>query len=469
MRSCLFVLAFIINLAPSVALAQSAEATLTGTVKDTSSAVLPGVTITARNTATNESRTTVSAVDGLYRLTNLPRGTYEVKAEIPGFKTLTQSGVQLTVGEIVHLDFVLEVGGIAETVQVEGHSPLINIEEGRISYLVDEKRVAELPLNGRNAFQLMELQPGASSNPGNAILGGSAGGTTAFVNGQPNRANNFLLDGTDNNDQFTAGRTAVNPNVDLIQEFRISTNNFSAEFGRNSASAVSVVTKSGSNQFHGTAYEFLRNDALDSKSIFATTKDPLRFNQFGGTIGGPVAKNKLFFFGAYEGLRLTRGTTLLRTVETPELRALVAKQFPNSIANYLFTLFPSPTPTSNIRDIGRPVTGLQTQSIRNDPTVATNPAYIATGGGLYRNALQTTPDGIRPRRASAAEQSRWGGGWRKIKGMVPDVSADHPRDGDRRPSTILRGARARRQSPPGPASLNLRAKRAARGSRFASR
>src|SRR5262249_46366680 len=151
---------------------------------------------------------------------------------------------------IVHLDFALEVGGIAETVQVEGHSPLINIEEGRISYLVDEKRVAELPLNGRNAFQLMELQPGASSNPGNAILGGSAGGTTAFVNGQPNRANNFLLDGTDNNDQFTAGRTAVNPNVDLIQEFRISTNNFSAEFGRNSASAVSVVTKSGSNQFH---------------------------------------------------------------------------------------------------------------------------------------------------------------------------------------------------------------------------
>ena len=183
----------------------------------------------------------------------------------------------------------MEVGTLAETVQVEGHSPLVNTEEGRLSYLVDEKRVAELPLNGRNAFQLMELQPGASTNPGNAVLGGSAGGNTAFINGQSNRANNFLLDGTDNNDQFTAGRTAVNPNVDLIQEFRISTNNFSAEFGRNSASAVNVVTKSGTNQLHGTVYEFIRNDALDAKTIFATTKDPLRFNQFGATNGGPIA------------------------------------------------------------------------------------------------------------------------------------------------------------------------------------
>src|SRR5262245_26680515 len=240
----------------------------------------------------------------------------------------------------------------------------------------------------------MELQPGASTNPGNAVLGGSAGGNTAFINGQSNRANNFLLDGTDNNDQFTAGRTAVNPNVDLIQEFRISTNNFSAEFGRNSASAVNVVTKSGTNALHGTVYEFIRNDALDSKSIFATTKDPLKFNQFGFTNGGPLAKNKLFYFVAYEGLRLDRGVTLLRTVETPEFRQLVAQCYPNSIANFLLSRFPSPTPTTNLRDTGQPVAGLQTQNILNDPTVANNPNYVATGGGMYRNALQTTPDGI---------------------------------------------------------------------------
>src|SRR5689334_14042869 len=259
-------------LLPSFSFAQSASANLTGTIKDSSGGVLPGVSVTARNVATNETRSAVSETDGLYRITSVPRGTYEVKAELQGFKTLEKTGILLTVGETVRVDFTLEVGQVAETIQVQGQSPLVNTEEGRLSYLVDEKRVAELPLNGRNAFQLMELQPGASSNPGNAVLGGSAGGNTAFVNGQSNRANNFLLDGTDNNDQFTAGRTAVNPNVDLIQEFRLSTNNFSAEFGRNSASAVNVVTKSGSNQLHGTAYEFLRNDAFDSKSILAPRK-----------------------------------------------------------------------------------------------------------------------------------------------------------------------------------------------------
>jgi len=227
----------LVLLFPSGAFAQSSSATLTGIAKDSSGGVLPGVSISAKNVATNETRTTVTEIDGLYRITNLPRGTYEVKAELPGFKTLAQADLLLTVGETVRLDFTMEVGGVSETIQVQAHSPLVNTEEGRLSYLVDEKRVAELPLNGRNAFQLMELQPGASANPGNAVLGGSAGGNTAFVNGQSNRANNFLLDGTDNNDQFTAGRTAVNPNVDLIQEFRLSTNNFSAEFGRNSASA----------------------------------------------------------------------------------------------------------------------------------------------------------------------------------------------------------------------------------------
>jgi outer membrane receptor protein involved in Fe transport len=385
---------FMVLLASVAAFAQGVSANLTGTAKDTSGAVLPGVTITAVNAGTNDTRTTVTSTDGLYRLTNLPRGTYKVSAELQGFRVLTLEGILLTVGDTVRLDFVLEVGTVAETITVQGQSPLINTEEGRISYLVDEKRVAELPLNGRNALQLIELQPGSAANPGNAVLGGSAGGNSAFVNGQRNRANNFLLDGTDNNDQFTAGRVAINPNVDVIQEFRVSTNNFSAEFGRNSASAVNVVTKSGTNRQHGTAYEFVRNDRFDTKSVLATQKDPLEFNQFGATNGGAVVQNKLFYFAAYEGLRLTRGTTVVKTVETPEFRQLVAAQFPNSIANFLFQRFPSPAPTSNVRDIGRPVTGLQTENILNAPAVASNPDYAATGGGLYRNTLQGTADGI---------------------------------------------------------------------------
>ena len=168
-----------------------------------------------------------------------------MRAELEGFRTVSQSGVLLTVGDTVRLDFTLEIGTFTEVTQVTSQAALVNTEEGRISSLVDEKRVSELPLNGRNVFQLMELQPGATGNPGNVVLGGTAGGNSAFMNGQRNRANNFLLDGTDNNDQYTAGRVAVNPNVDMIQEFRVSSNNFSAEFGRNSSSVVNVVTKSG--------------------------------------------------------------------------------------------------------------------------------------------------------------------------------------------------------------------------------
>ena len=388
------VLGLLLALIPASALAQAASANLTGTVKDPSGAVLPGVTITARHVGTNETRTTVTTNDGLYRLSNLPRGTYQVSSELQGFKTVTNNDVLLTVGDTVRLDFTLEVGQVSETIEVVGQAALVNTEEGRLSYLVDEKRVAELPLNGRNAMQLMELQPGAPANPANVVLGGSAGGNTAFVNGQRNRANNFLLDGTDNNDQFTAGRVAVNPNVDVIQEFRIATNNFSAEFGRNSAAAVNVVTKAGTNQMHGTLYEFLRNDALDARTVFAQQKDPLRFNQFGGTTGGRVVRDKMFYFASYEGLRLKRGVTLLRTVETPEFRQLVAQRFPNSIGNFLLQNFPSPTPTSNIRDTGQPVAGLATQSSLNDPTVVSNPNYTPTGGTLYRNVLQGLPDGI---------------------------------------------------------------------------
>ena len=380
-------------LVPALAWAQAATATLTGTAKDTTGGVMPGVTITVRNQATNEMRTTVSSSDGLYRITNLPRGSYEVKAELEGFKTIAQSDVLLTVGDTVRLDFNLEVGALTEVVTVQSQAALVNTEEGRLSNLVDEKRVVELPLNGRNVLQLIDLQPGAVANPANVVLGGSAGGNTAFVNGQRNRANNFLLDGTDNNDQFTAGRVAVNPNVDMVQEFRVLANNFSAEFGRNSASVVNVVTKSGTNELHGTAWEFLRNDALDARTVFAREVDPLEFNQFGATTGGAIKQDRTFFFASYEGLRLTRGVTLVRTVETPEFRQLVAQRFPNSIANFLLQNFPSPNPTSNIRDTGQPVAGLGTDSPLNNPGVATNPNY-APQGGLFRNALQATPDGI---------------------------------------------------------------------------
>lgn len=389
---CLLSLIFVMA---ALAMAQSPTGTLTGTAKDSSGGVVPGVTIHLRNVDTNETRQTVTNEVGLYRVSSLPRGTYEVKAEMTGFKTVTQTDVQVTVGETVRLDFELEVGGLNENITVTSQASLVNTEEGRLSNLVDERRVMDLPLNGRNAMQLMELQSGAIANPNNAVLGGSAGGNTAFVNGQRNRGNNFLLDGTDNNDQYTGGRVSVNPSVDIIQEFRVSANNFSAEFGRNSSTAVNVVTKGGTNEIHGSAYEFLRNDALDARTTFAAKKDKLRFNQFGGTVGGPVIKDKAFFFGSYEGFRQTRGTTSLRTVETSQFRDLVISRFPKSVAAFLYKNFPAPAPTSNIRDTGQPVTGLATDSVLNTPGVANDPHYTRQGtGNFYTNTAQNVLDGI---------------------------------------------------------------------------
>src|SRR6266849_949215 len=152
MRTLIFRVSFIVMITPLAAFGQGSSAAFTGTVKDTSGGVLPGVTITAKNVATNDTRTTVTSNEGLYRLSNLSRGTYDVSGELQGFKTLTQSGILLSVGDTLRLDFALEVGTVAETITVAGQSPLVNTEEGRVSYLVDEKRVAELPLNGRNAM-----------------------------------------------------------------------------------------------------------------------------------------------------------------------------------------------------------------------------------------------------------------------------------------------------------------------------
>lgn len=378
----------------SLLLGQPVGATLIGTVKDISGGVLPGVEVTVHSPETGEERTVVSNAEGLYRITDLPRSHYQVSALLLGFKT-AQARILLTSGETRTLDLQMAIGELSESVTVTGADTLVNTEEGRLSNLVDEKRVVELPLNGRSLLQLMELNPGATANPGNTILGGPSGGNTAFINGQRNRANNFLLDGTDNNDQFTAGRLASRTNLDAVQEFRVSANNFSAEFGRNSAGQINVVIKSGTNDFRGSLYEFQRNDALDARTTFAREVDPLKLHQFGASLGGPIAKDRTFLFASYEGLRSTRGQTFVRTVETPEFRALVARQFPNSIANLLFAEFPAPTPTSDFQDTGHPVSGLQNDTIGNTPSLGENPDYEpGEAEGTFTNAAQATPDGI---------------------------------------------------------------------------
>ncbi len=302
---------------PTPAQAQ-ATGQLTGTVTDESGAVLPGVSITVTNQATNQGRTVVSGPDGFFQVPLLAPGVYDVTATLSGFSTLNREGVKVNVAETADVALQLAVGELTETLTVTGEAPLVETSNATLGIVIEEKKIVDLPLNGRNFTQLGTLIPGVVEPP--ARLGGADGdaeaGVNGFgavtsgfsVNGVRNQSNNFLLDGTTNNDTFNTG-FVVRPPPDAIQEFKILTHSYSAEFGRNAGSVVNVVTKSGSNEWHGSAWEFNRDDSLEARNFF-TPEDQdsvLRQNQFGASLGGPVVKDKFFVFGYYEGFRNTEG------------------------------------------------------------------------------------------------------------------------------------------------------------------
>ena len=305
-------------LLPTFAHAQATGA-LAGLVSDDSGAVVPGVTIEATNTATGQLRTTVTGTDGYYTIPQVQPGTYTVRATITGFKEVTRTGLVVSVGDTTRVDVKLAVGGVQETVIVSGSTPLVETAHATLGITIDQQKVVELPLNGRNFAQLGTLIPGVLAAPaglggqtGDATPGGFGAATASYnVNGMRNQSNSFLLDGTNNNDTFNTG-FVMRPPPDAIQEFKIETHSYTAEFGRNAGAVVNVVTKSGANDVHGSGWEFNRSDALQAYNYFAPTTQPkpaLKQNQFGGAIGGPVEKNKLFFFGYYEGYRNQQGNT----------------------------------------------------------------------------------------------------------------------------------------------------------------
>ncbi len=320
----------LLGLAPSLAHAQ-ATGSVSGTAKDESGAVLPGVTIEARNTATNDVRSATTGPDGYYTIQLVKPGSYVVTASLSGFSTFSRSGVRVGVSETSSVNVSLKVGGQTETIEVTGDAPLIETSNATLGVLIDEQKVVDLPLSGRNFTQLGTLIPGVIAPPSN--LGGQSGDATPGgfgnvtggfnVNGQRNQSNNFLLDGATNNDSFNTG-FVLRPPPDAIQEFKILTHSYGAEYGRNSGSVVNVVTKSGSNAWHGAAWEFNRSDKLTARNFFAPEDQPkpaLKQNQFGATLGGPLKKDKLFFFGYYEGYRNTSGTTTNLLVPTAAQRS----------------------------------------------------------------------------------------------------------------------------------------------------
>ena len=308
----------------AVSPAQTTQGGIVGDVRDEKGASIVGAKISVTTPATGLTRDATTADNGIFRVLALPTGMYDIRAESPGFATTTVTGIEVGIDQIRTLDLVLRVSAKAETITVEANANLTQTESSKLGEIIDNRKVEDLPLNGRDFAQLARLNPGVAVSGGGGGQQGGEGNVSGFSsNGQRSTSNNFLVDGVDNNNYF-AGEAAQLPSVDSIQEFEVQTNTFAAEYGRNSGSVVNLVTKSGTNQLHGSAYEFFRNDVLDARNFFNKERFPksgLRLNQFGGTLGGPILKNKTFFFLNYEGFRRRAGITRITNVPTLDERA----------------------------------------------------------------------------------------------------------------------------------------------------
>jgi Carboxypeptidase regulatory-like domain/TonB dependent receptor len=297
------------------AAAQEIAGSIRGTLQDPSGAVVSNATVTAVRSETGLARTVTTDAQGSYIFVELPIGHYRLEAEAKGFQKFVQQGISLDVNETATVIIHLSVGAVTQQTEVQANAPLVETSVTSLGKTVEERDLLDLPLNGRNFSQLGLLQPGVVPiTPGLAEAGGSLRNGQAYaVNGQRPESNNFLIDGADNFNGVDSG-FVIQPPIDSIAEFQILTHAANAEFGHSSGSTTNIITRSGSNAFHGAAWDFLRNDAMDARSFFAQSVEPLKRNQFGGTFGGPIKRDKTFFFGYYEGLRNRQGETSSATV-----------------------------------------------------------------------------------------------------------------------------------------------------------
>ena len=308
-----------------VLLAQSTTGQISGRITDASGAAVPSVHLEVINRDTDVKREVVSNELGYYVAPLLPPGTYRVLVRKEGFRQLDRDGIRLTVQQVAQIDFVLEVGAISEKVEVTGQAELLENATADIGTLVDSKRIQELPLQGRNVYALAGLIPGARMPVAWKDLPVDMNNTQfLMINGARAAQNEFLLDGISNTNA-RAGGPNIFPTPDSVQEFRVETNNYSAEYGRAAGGVFNVVTRSGTNQLHGSAWEFNRTAAIDANDFFANRagqkKPPFTFNQFGASIGGPIRKDKTFFFGSWESARERQGAVFAGAVPTAAERA----------------------------------------------------------------------------------------------------------------------------------------------------
>jgi len=338
-----------------------------GTVVDSTQASVPDAAVTATNVDTGITRVAKTSSEGFYRISNLGPGTYSLKVEKAGFSASVLNGVVVDISKTVKADFNMAVGTVAEQLKVEAQAPILETEQGRVSGQVDRVQLSELPLNGRNAFNFIALQPGMMGRGQSVSLGSQGGGNDSFAgetgvqiyaSGQDSSANSFTIDDSSVNSVAYGGAVNTVPNSESIEEIRVVSNNFSAEEGRNPGARIQVITRQGTNSFHGTLSYYNQNGALTARNVFATTVPNVRKNQYGYSVGGPIFKNRTFFFTTFEGLRQSGAPSQVYTVETTQFRDYVVSKFPNSIAAYLVTKFPPGAyPTSGLRDLGSPVPG----------------------------------------------------------------------------------------------------------------
>src|SRR6266540_3817961 len=309
-------------LLPVPAFAQFDTATVLGTVKDSSGAVVPGATVTLKNTATGISASAVSDSDGNYQFLNVRVGTYNLRAELQGFSAAEAKDVAVTVNARQRVDLTLAVGSLGETVEVQAASPLLEMESSGRGQVIAREQIVNLPLNGRNYADLTLLSPGVRRS---AI---SDSRDASFnVNGLRSAVNSFMLDGVDNNSYGTSNQGFSNQLVqvspDAVEQFKVQTNNFSAEYGRTGGAVINASMRSGTNRFSGTGWEFNCNTKLNAEGYFHPSAGKPKFdrNQFGFVLGGPIVRNRTFFFTDYEGFRQTTKTATFATIPTDAMRA----------------------------------------------------------------------------------------------------------------------------------------------------
>jgi hypothetical protein len=380
----LFSLAFAAFFAAQLTWAQN-DAAISGTVQDSSGASIPRAAVKLQSHEQGTIRNAESNQAGVYQFSFLPSGTYDLEVSGPGFKTLTRTNIVLAVAQNLRLDVTLEVGAVSENVTVEANAAAVNTASGDLGAVIDNTRVIEMPLNGRLFWSLAELTPGVAPPAQGSSLGYRGG---LNVLGSCEGCNNFMVNGFDNNNSTTSVPN-FRPTIDAIEEFNILTGIFPAQYGYGSGGQIIVTTKSGTNQFHGVAYDFLRNQVMDTRNFFSAPGAIPSFkrNQFGGTVGGPIKKDRTFFFYSYEGLRLGQQEISLTTVPTLAMRtgdfsALLPK-----------TVIKDPT-------TGLPFAGNIIPPTRLSPIgvaladVYPAPTFATAAGGLPNNNYDFT--GIRP-------------------------------------------------------------------------